>query len=68
MTNGKQKHMNPEERDIDKLRKRFPSARARWAADEASDKVPETAPIHVLIDTWIAAYRAAGGKEKVYEE
>ena len=60
--------MNPEEADILKLKRRFPTARARWEADKATDALPADAPMTLYTDTWIAAYRAAGGKEKVYKE
>lgn len=46
------------------LEKRFPTARARKAADEAIDPIPETEPMHVFVDAWLAAYRAAGGIDR----
>jgi hypothetical protein len=55
--------VSPEERDREALRKRWPSAHARVAADKAVDALPEGAPMVRYIDTWIAAYRKAGGKE-----
>lgn len=60
--------MNPEEADALKLKKRFPTARARWEADKAVDHLPAEAPMTLYTDTWIAAYRQAGGKEKVWKE
>ena len=59
---------SPEDRDIMTLRKRFPTARARWAADKAVDRLDVNASMAVYIDTWVAAYRAAGGKEKEYKD
>lgn len=45
------------------LEQRFPTARARDVADKAIDALPESAPMTEYIDTWLAAYREAGGKE-----
>lgn len=50
------------------MRERFPSARARDAADDAVDTLDAHAPMSAYVDTWIAAYRAAGGREKVYSD
>lgn len=44
--------------------RRFPTRHAREKADEAIDALPESEPMHVYIDTWLATYRAAGGIEK----
>lgn len=44
--------------------KHFPNSRARGEADRAIDKLSVNEPMHVYIDTWIAAYKAAGGKVK----
>lgn len=46
------------------LDRRFPTKYARDRADEAIDALPETAPMHVYIDTWLATYRSAGGVER----
>lgn len=45
------------------LDKRFPSQDARKKADEVVDALSVHEPMHVFIDAWVAAYRAAGGKE-----
>lgn len=42
--------------------KHFPSPGARDKADRATDALSPTQPMTDYIDTWIAAYRAAGGK------
>jgi hypothetical protein len=52
-----------EDQDAKRLRKRYPTAAARFAADKAVDDLPETAPMTTHIDAWIAAYRKAGGKD-----
>ena len=59
--------MTPEEKDRDRLRRRFPSAHARWTADRTVDELPADAPMSTYVDCWIASYRAAGGKETVYK-
>lgn len=46
------------------LTARFPTAHAREAADKAIDALPATEPMTTYLDTWIAAYRAAGGIER----
>ena len=51
------------EKDARALKARFPSARAREAADKAVDELPLTAPMTSYVDAWIAAYRKAGGLE-----
>lgn len=45
--------------------KHFPNAKAREAADKAIDKIDPTEPMTTYLDTWIAAYLAAGGKTKI---
>jgi hypothetical protein len=55
--------MSAEQKDVRDLIHRFPTARARLAADLATDALPVTATMVEYIDTWIAAYRKAGGKE-----
>ncbi len=40
----------------------FPSRDARDAADAACDQLDVNEPMSKFIDTWIAAYKAAGGK------
>ena len=45
------------------MRKRFPSADARRAADEAIDKIGVHCPMAEFIDVWIAAYEKAAGKK-----
>ena len=46
------------------VEQRFPTRAARDAADRAIDALPESAPMTEYIDTWLAAYRAAGGVER----
>ena len=46
------------------VEQRFPTKHARELADKAVDDLPESAAMTVFIDTWLAAYRAAGGIEK----
>lgn len=55
--------MGQEDRDREALRRRFPTQLARLAADKATDALPATAPMAAFPDSWLAAYRAAGGKE-----
>lgn len=45
------------------LEQRFPTKRARDAADEAIDALDVHEPMHVYIDTWIRVYRESGGLE-----
>jgi hypothetical protein len=49
----------------ERLAKLFPSRHAWRAADDAADKLPVHATMAEHIDTWIAAYKAAGGQTKV---
>lgn len=44
------------------VEKRFPTVAARKAADAAIDKLDVKAPMTEYIDTWYAAYVAAGGR------
>jgi hypothetical protein len=60
--------VSPEEKDLAKLKKRFPSAHARVAADKAVDHLPPNAPMSTYTDLWIASYRKAGGKETKYKD
>lgn len=60
--------MSPEEKDNAKLKKRFPSAHARQAADKAVDHLPANAQMSAYIDVWIKSYRQAGGKETKYHD
>ena len=46
------------------VEQRFPTKRARDAADVAIDALPETAPMTEYVDTWLRVYREAGGVEK----
>jgi hypothetical protein len=46
----------------------FPTAHARAEADKAVDALNERLPMTAFIDTWIAAYRKAGGRRKVYRD
>ena len=55
--------MTPEEKDREALRKRFPTAHARWAADKAVDALAPNAPMSTFVDQWLASYRKAGGRE-----
>jgi hypothetical protein len=43
----------------------FPTVQAREKADEAIDKLSENEPMSVYIDTWLAAYVAAGGRTEI---
>jgi hypothetical protein len=47
------------------LEKRFPNSPARFAADKAIDGLDAKLPMTEYIDTWYAAYVAAGGSVKV---
>ena len=60
--------MTPEEKDREALRKRFPTAHARQAADKAVDALPVAAPMTAYLDEWLKVYRAVGGKEKKYRD
>jgi hypothetical protein len=60
--------VNQEEKDREKLRKRFPTKKARIVADKAVDALASTESMSRFTDVWIAAYRAAGGYEKQYED
>ena len=51
------------ERDAKALKARFPTARARDAADKAVDELPLTAPMTAYVDRWLEVYREAGGVE-----
>ena len=46
-------------------REHFPTQAARDAADSAVDKLDVTLPMTEFLDTWLAAYVAAGGKTKL---
>jgi hypothetical protein len=46
-------------------RKNFPTVEARAAADKAIDALDAKEPMTRFIDTWIAAYLAAGGKTSI---
>jgi hypothetical protein len=46
---------------------RFPTAQARKAADKAIESLGDE-KMSKYIDTWIAAYRAAGGREPKVED
>lgn len=46
------------------VEQRFPTKHARDEADAAIDALEENEPMSRYIDTWLAAYRAAGGIEK----
>ncbi len=46
------------------VEQRFVTKRARDLADQAIDALAESEPMAVYVDTWLAAYRAAGGVEK----
>lgn len=50
--------------DDDYIQRRFPTKFARTIADQAIDKLDVSEPMTTYLDTWIAAYRAAGGAEK----
>ena len=47
------------------FRRHFPTVAARYAADEAIDRLPCTEPMTVFLDLWIAAYVLAGGITKI---
>ena len=40
----------------------FPDSKARDAADRSVDELQTSEPMSLYLDTWIAAYIAAGGK------
>ena len=44
--------------------KRYPTKRAREAADAVIDAMPNDLPMTAFLDAWLAAYRAAGGIER----
>jgi len=46
------------------VEQRFPTKKAREAADAAIDALSETEPMTVYIDRWLETYRAHGGIEK----
>lgn len=46
----------------DWLEQKFPTARAREAADKAIEPLASSLPMTEFIDTWYIAYVAAGGK------
>jgi hypothetical protein len=48
----------------DWVERRFPTKKARDAADAVIDRLPETEPMTKYIDVWLAAYRANGGIER----
>jgi hypothetical protein len=61
--------MSSEDTDRRKLQKRFPTMKARLVADTTTDALSPNTPMTAYVDTWIAAYRAAGGHEpKVSED
>lgn len=45
------------------IEQRFPTKRARDAADEAIDALDIHEPMYVYIDTWIRVYQESGGLE-----
>jgi hypothetical protein len=47
--------------DEEQLRQKYPSKVARDKADKAIDSIDPREPMTVFLDTWLAAYRAAGG-------
>jgi hypothetical protein len=49
--------------DAEFWRRRFPTAAARAAADQAIDALPISLPMSAYLDEWLRAYRVAGGKE-----
>jgi len=48
--------------DAQWMNRHFPDPRAREAADIAIDALSVDEPMHVFLDTWIAAYQTSGGK------
>jgi len=46
------------------VEQRYPTRAAREVADRAIDDLPENVPMTAYIDTWLAAYTAAGGLER----
>lgn len=50
------------------FQRRFPTARARNAADEAVDRLPPAATMQEHIDEWFRVYRATGGREPWYKD
>jgi hypothetical protein len=47
------------------MAKNFWSPNARDKADQAVDKLDPQLPMTVFLDTWIAAYIAAGGQTRL---
>jgi hypothetical protein len=52
-------------KDEKALLKLFPTRQAWAAADKAADALPPSATMQQHIDTWLAAYKKAGGKTKL---
>jgi hypothetical protein len=53
------------ERTVEEI---FPNTRARQAADEAIDKLDPKETMTTFLDTWHAAYVAAGGRSPFMKE
>ena len=46
------------------VEERFPTKKARDAADETIDVLPVDEPMTTYLDVWLETYRAAGGIER----
>lgn len=46
------------------VEQKYPTKKARDAADKAIDKIDVNEPMCVFLDEWITAYRANGGIER----
>lgn len=62
------KKQSVEEREAKWWRRNFPTVKARDAADKAFDALPVSASEAQEVDTWIAAYKAAGGVRPVFDD
>ena len=51
---------DPETYTVRWFHQHFPSKSARLRADEAVDRLNPNEPMTTYLDTWIAAYKAAG--------
>lgn len=54
---------NKEESSETWVKRIFPTQKAREAADKATDVLAPSESMSAHLDTWIAAYRNAGGVE-----
>lgn len=54
--------MSAKDREAAWWAENFPTAKARAAADVAIDAIDPKLPMTAFLDTWLAAYAAAGGR------